>query len=310
MRRLPTISPAGYRRITGAALVALVFIIVTGGAVRLTGSGLGCSDWPGCERDRFVASLELHPMVEFVNRMITGLVSVAVALAVLGSVKRAPRRRDLTLLSLGLVAGVLGQVLLGRLTVVFDLAPQLVMGHLLLSLVLIATALVLHHRAGEANAPAVPVVSERARLLARMLVPALSIAVVTGTVVTATGPHGGDEDARRFGFAIETVARVHSGAVIAFLVLVLAFLRQASRDRAPAGVVQRGRELLGVACAQAAVGWIQYFTDVPVLLVGIHILGASLVWLATWRVVLGCRVRGAEPSPGPNAPATAMAVAS
>ena len=111
--RLPDVSPDAFRRITLVALVALCFIIVTGGAVRLTGSGLGCSDWPGCEEEQFVAALELHPMVEFVNRLVTGLVSVAIIVAVLGSLRRVPRRRDLIVLSLGLVAGVVGQIVLG-----------------------------------------------------------------------------------------------------------------------------------------------------------------------------------------------------
>ena len=123
MQRLPELSAVAYRRITLVALVALCVIIVTGGAVRLTGSGLGCSDWPGCEQEQFVAPLELHPMVEFVNRMITGVVSVSIALAVLGSLRLRPRRPDLTALALGLVAGVVGQILLGALTVAFDLAP-------------------------------------------------------------------------------------------------------------------------------------------------------------------------------------------
>jgi cytochrome c oxidase assembly protein subunit 15 len=120
---------------------------------------------------------------------------------------------------------------------------------------------------------------------------AASVAVVTGTVVTGTGPHGGDEDARRFGFEIESVARVHGLAVIIFVALVLALAGRLQRSGAAPEVLRRTRHLLAVACAQGAVGYVQYFTDVPVLLVGIHILGATLVWAATWRVVLACRVR-------------------
>src|ERR671929_88312 len=120
-----TISPAGYRRITFLALVALGFIVVTGGAVRVTGSGLGCPDWPTCARGRVVAPLEYHAMIEFVNRTVTGAVSVAVALAVLGSLLRTPRRPDLTRWSLGLVAGVVAQILLGGLTVLLELTPPI-----------------------------------------------------------------------------------------------------------------------------------------------------------------------------------------
>jgi cytochrome c oxidase assembly protein subunit 15 len=291
VRWLPAITPATYRRVTLVALVALCFIIVTGGAVRLTGSGLGCSDWPGCEEERFVAALELNPMVEFVNRLITGVVSLAIVLAVLGSLGRRPYRRDLVLLSLGLVAGVVGQILLGALTVAFHLAPPFVMGHFLLSLVLVTNAVVLHHRAGEPEPPAAPVdlVDPPVRAWVLALVPALSAAVVAGTVVTASGPHGGDEDAPRFGFAIESVTRVHSLAVLVFLGILLVVLSRVAQG--PPAVAERARQLLAVSVAQAAVGWVQYFAGVPAVLVGVHLLGATLVWVALWRLVLACRAR-------------------
>jgi cytochrome c oxidase assembly protein subunit 15 len=292
VQRLPQISAATYRRVTLVALVALCFIIVTGGAVRLTGSGLGCSDWPGCEDERFVAAMELNPMVEFVNRVITGLVSVAIVLAVLGSLRRVPYRRDLVVLSWGLVAGVVGQIGLGALTVANDLAPPFVMGHFLLSLVLVTNAAVLHHRAGEPEPPATPVelLDRRDRRLVLALGPALALAVLAGTVVTATGLHGGDEDAARFGFEIEAVTRLHSLAVLAFLGLLLVVLHRLGTAGRPE-VLQRARELLAVSVAQAAVGWTQYFTGVPALLVGVHIAGATVAWVALCRLVLSCRRR-------------------
>ena len=296
MVRLPRIDPATYRRITLVALVALCFIIVTGGAVRLTGSGLGCSDWPGCEESRFVAELELKPMVEFVNRLVTGVVSVCIALAVLGAFRMVPRRRDLVWLSLGLVGGVIGQILLGALTVAFELAPPFVMGHMLLSLVLVANAVVLHERAGSDGPPAgtEPLV-RTTRRLAVALLPALAVAIVAGTVVTGTGPHAGDEEARRFGFEIESVTRVHSLAVIAFVGLLLLVLSRAEKERAPARFQRRARELLVVAVAQAGVGWFQWFTEVPALLVGVHILGATLTWAACCRVLLAVGPAAAAP---------------
>lgn len=302
MHRLPTLSVEAYRKATLVALVALCFIIVTGGAVRLTGSGLGCSDWPGCEDERFVAALELHPMVEFVNRLITGVVSASIAVAVLGSYRRVPYRRDLVWLAWGLVAGVVGQIVLGRFTVTFELAPPFVMGHFLLSLVLVTNAVVLHHRAGEPDPPATPVdlVDAPARRLVWWLVPALSVAVVAGTVVTATGPHGGDEDAPRFGFEIETVARWHSLAVLAFGGVLLAVLHRLSGPSGHADVLARARELLVVTVAQAVVGWVQYFTGVPALLVGVHLLGATLCWVALWRLVLACRTRVAVVGTAPR----------
>ena len=290
MSRLPRLSPSAYHRVTLVALVALCAIIVTGGAVRLTGSGLGCSDWPGCEESRFVAPLEMRPMVEFVNRLITGVVSAAIALAVLGSLRREPRRRDLTWLSLGLVAGVVGQIVLGAFTVAHELAPPFVMCHFLLSLVLVANAVVLHERSGSVTAVGV---SGSTRRLTFLLLPMLAVAVVAGTVVTGSGPHGGDEDARRFGFDIETVTRVHSLAVIAFVGVLLVVLGRAGREHTPQLFVERARQLLAVSCAQATIGWVQWFAGVPVLLVGLHILGATLVWAAAWRLVL---VAGTAPA--------------
>ena len=152
--RLPELSPSAYRRVTLAALWSLVFIVVTGAAVRLSNSGLGCTDWPTCKANRVVAPFEYHAMVEFVNRTITGLVSVAVILAVLGSLRRVPRRRDLTWLSVGLVAGVVGQIVLGGMVVKFDLNPWLVQGHFVLSMLLVLDAAVLAHRAGLDDASA------------------------------------------------------------------------------------------------------------------------------------------------------------
>ncbi|MEZ5181298.1 MAG: COX15/CtaA family protein [Acidimicrobiales bacterium] len=142
------IPPAAYRKITMVSLVLLAAIVVTGAGVRLTGSGLGCTDWPRCTDETFTPSSDLHANIEFWNRMITGLVSAAVVAAVLGSLRRAPRRRDLTWLSLGLVAGVLGQIVLGGIVVLTHLNPWLVQGHFVLSMVLVANATVLTHRAG------------------------------------------------------------------------------------------------------------------------------------------------------------------
>ena len=309
---VPRLSPPAYRRVTLFALVALAFIVVTGAAVRLTGSGLGCTDWPTCEDGRLapVDATDFHAMVEFVNRTITGLVSVAVILAVLGSLARVPRRRDLTAWSLGLVAGVVGQIVLGGLTVLFDLAPPLVMAHFLLSLVLLTDALVLHHRAGEPDEGrrSVPQVGPRTALLGRLLLAAAGLVVVTGTIVTATGPHAGDEKARRFGFALPDVARLHGGAVFLFLALTLTVLWLLARERAPAPVQQAARALLLVSVAQGALGYAQYFSGVPALLVGFHILGAVLVWSAAVRLDLALRAAPA-PVPSSSAPAGAVLVA-
>jgi cytochrome c oxidase assembly protein subunit 15 len=286
---LPRLSPAAYRRITAFALVALVVIIVTGGAVRLTGSGLGCSDWPTCEQNRLVAPLDYHPMVEFTNRVFTGLVSVAVVLAVLGSVLRVPRRRDLTWLSLGLVAGVIGQIVLGGITVLFHLWPPLVMGHFVLSMILVANAVVLHHRAGRPPGQGRLLVAPDVRVAGRLLLVAAALAVFTGTIVTGAGPHGGDEKVDRLPLYVHDAARIHGTAVWLFLALTLAIIWMMRRTGAPETAFRLARQLVWAIVVQGAIGYTQYFTGVPVLLVAIHILGATLVWLATLRFVLHLR---------------------
>lgn len=289
MRR-PTLSPPAYRRITFLAVLALVFIIVTGGAVRLTGSGLGCPDWPTCARNRVVAPWEYHAIVEFANRTITGLVSVAVILAVLGSLLRAPRRRDLIWLSVGLVAGVVGQIVLGGLTVLFQLRPGFVMAHFLLSMALLANAVVLHHRAGRPAGPSRPAVGRDLLALGRLGVAAAALVVFLGTVVTSSGPHGGDERAQRLPFLLRDVARLHGMAVMLFLAVVLVTLWRLAKEGAPAVLMRRGEVLLAVLVAQAGLGYLQYFTGVPAVLVGFHILGAAAVWVAVLRFHLAFSV--------------------
>ncbi len=292
MRRF-RLSPPAYRRITLVAAILLGFIIVTGAAVRLTGSGLGCPDWPNCEPGSLVprdADNE-HAMVEFVNRMVTGAVSIAVIVCVLGSLMRDPRRRDLIWLSLGLVAGVIAQAFVGGLTVLFDLRPEFVMAHFLLSLVLLTNALVLYRRAGEPHTVAELAVEPRIRSLGRALLVTVTIVVFTGTIVTSTGPHGGDEEAKRFGFDISSVARIHGISVVVFLGLVLATMGAIRKSHAPEAVQTRLGAVLLVACVQAAIGYIQYFNDIPALLVGLHIAGATALWSAVIWFYLGLFTR-------------------
>ena len=293
------LSPPAYRRVTLLALLALAFIIVTGGAVRITGSGLGCPDWPACADGQVVAELSFHPMVEFVNRAITGVVSLAVILAVLGSVLRQPRRRYLIVLSLGLVLGIVGQIILGGETVKHDLAPPYVMGHFLLSLLIVWNATVLHHRAGEEQGPAHRVVSPEILALARLIVVTAALAICLGTVVTGAGPHAGDESATRLDFEVADVARFHGLSVMLLLVVTVVTLWGLRRENAPADAVRRGDVLLGALVAQAAVGYAQYFTGVPALLVGFHIAGATAVWVAALRfnLVLVRRPHASGPAP-------------
>jgi cytochrome c oxidase assembly protein subunit 15 len=301
--RLRHLSPEGYRRVTLVALVLLAAIVVSGAAVRLSGSGLGCSDWPNCEKGQLVAPLQLHPMVEFVNRVITGLVSVVVIVAVLGSLVRTPRRRDLLWLSVGLVAGVVGQIVLGGITVLTTLNPVAVQGHFIVSMVLVANAVVLHRRAGM-ELPYRLIVPSVVRRHAAAVGAAFAVAIATGTVVTGTGPHGGDERARRFSFAITTVARVHGTAVIVAVALVLWLAYRLRRTGWWATLESQVGTLLFVAVVQGAVGYAQYFSGVPAFLVLVHIIGALSVWIATLRLVLattsGVQLRAASPPTEPS----------
>jgi cytochrome c oxidase assembly protein subunit 15 len=282
-----TVSPTAYRSITLFALVALVIIIVSGAAVRLTGSGLGCPDWPTCANNRVVAPVRFHAMVEFVNRVFTGIVSVAVMLAALGSLARRPRRRDLTYLSLGLVAGVVAQVLLGGLTVRSKLTPPVVMAHFLLSMVLVANAVVLHRRAGRDDADHARVAASPLRTASRVLVAVAAVVIVTGTIVTGAGPHGGDENVRRLGFSVPTVARIHGVSELVLLTLTLTVVWMARRRHAPsARVIEALNTLLLIEVAQGFVGYMQYLLGVPELLVALHVLGAVLVWVSVLEVAL------------------------
>lgn len=283
-------TPERYRRVTLGALLALVFIILTGGGVRLTGSGLGCSDWPTCEQGQFVAPLEYHAMIEFVNRLITGVVSVAVALAVLGSRRRVPKRRDLSLLSWGLVAGVVVQVLLGALVVKTHLVPAAVSAHFLVSIVLVYNALLLHHRAGAPEGPREPIVPPGVLTLGRARFVATCALLFVGTLVTGAGPHSGDPgDVERLDVAITDIARIH--AIAAWIVVALsvamavAVMRGASRDHASS--LRREQVVLAALIGQGAVGYLQYAQGVPALLVALHLAGAVAVFVAVSQAHLG-----------------------
>jgi cytochrome c oxidase assembly protein subunit 15 len=289
------LSPSAYRRITLFAAISLAAIVVTGATVRLSGSGLGCTNWPECSEGRLAPSQfdDAPAMIEFLNRLVTGLVSAAAIVAVLGSMVRRPHRRDLTLLSWGLVAGVLAQIVLGGLVVLFHLSPRLVMGHFVLSMLIVWNAVVLHHRAGRSGSSVVRVVSERAHGAARLVFAAAAIVVLTGTVVTASGPHAGDEQAERLDLVVRDVARIHSIAVWLLLAVVLVTLRWLRADGAPRQVLDAGQALLGAIVLQGLIGYMQYLTGVPVFLVWFHIVGALLVWTAAIRLNLVL----AEPPP-------------
>jgi cytochrome c oxidase assembly protein subunit 15 len=297
--RVPRLSPAAYRRIALAAAVLLAIIIVTGAAVRLTKSGLGCPVGVSCPNSQLQAHgpASEHATIEHVNRLFTGLVSVAVIVAVLGSLVREPRRRDLVWLSLGLVVGVFAQAVLGQLTVAYDLKPQFVMAHFLVSILLLTDAIVLVRRAGQPDGPAHAVVSRRTVLLGRALLALVALVLFTGTIVTGAGPHSGggkNDTVARLDVKLESVARLHSGVVLTFLAAVLVMLWLVRRDRAPRRVQSCVTVLLVVLVAQAGIGYWQYFTDIPALLVGVHVAGATAVFSTTLVLYLSLFEREAR----------------
>lgn len=303
--RLPRVSTRLYQAITVGALVALVLIVVTGGAVRLTGSGLGCSDWPGCSADRFVPAAGFHDWMEFGNRLVTAAVSAFVIVAVLTALLRVPVRRDLVWLSVGLVVGVIAQILLGAVVVYSDLNPVLVQGHFIVSMLLVLDGVLLVHRArlpdvgleGEATAADVdhsllrrPPIPDDARLLARIMVGLTAATIVVGTAVTGAGPHSGQNDGKfvqRLDVAVRDVARIHSSLALLLLGAVLFMVWRVRRSHLGTGVLARAELVLTAVVLQGVVGYTQYFTKVPPVLVGLHILGASILWVAVLWFLLG-----------------------
>lgn len=275
-------------RLLGPASGLLLFLqaalVVTGGAVRLTGSGLGCPTWPECTPGSYTpvphqAEGQLHAWIEFGNRLLT-FVLVFASIAVLLAVLRAGRK-DLRLLAAGQFFGIFGQGVLGGITVLTDLNPIPVAGHLLLSIILIAGATSLHSRR-YAPATIVKAPSLTSKISIAHVVTSFAV-IVLGTLVTGSGPHAGDLQAKRFGFDIRTVAWIHADAVIFLLGITVAFyVAQGTSE-----VTKKTIKIFAVvALAQGAIGYIQYFTGIPEILVAAHLLGATLVWIAAWRIRL------------------------
>jgi heme a synthase len=283
-----TFSPQRYRKIAIIALASLSVIIVTGASVRLTGSGLGCDDWPRCSSERLIDVSSKHAAIEQLNRLFTGVVGAAVIAAALGAYRRPPRRLDLIVLGWLLVIGVLANAVLGGISVLVDLHPAAVQGHMLLSMGLIVAATMLVRRSGEPDGvPRQVVVSSATRSMVWLHFILVSAAIVTGTVVTGSGPHAGDENAARFGFDIGVVARIHGVTVlttIAVTLLIIWRTRSIPRDRAALWPALSTWMFVGVL--QAVLGYVQYLTDVPALLVGIHIVGATAVMIVSTLLLL------------------------
>lgn len=271
------------RFLYGALLTLQAGLVLTGGAVRITGSGLGCPTWPECTPGSYTpvphqAEGQLHAWIEFGNRLLT-FALVAVSIAVLVHVLNKGRR-DLRTLALGQLLGILGQGVLGGITVLTDLHPLPVAGHLLLSIILIAGAASLYSRREFVAVPRTDL-EPLTKRISQLHIALTFVVIVLGTVVTGSGPHAGDEKAQRFGFDIRTVAWLHADVVIALLGLTAAFYILVRSDKE---LLRRITVFTVIALAQGAIGYIQYFTGIPEILVAAHLLGATLVWIAAWRI--------------------------
>ena len=271
------------RFLYGALLTLQAGLVLTGGAVRITGSGLGCPTWPECTPGSYTpvphqAEGQLHAWIEFGNRLLT-FALVAVALAVLINVLYRGRR-DLRSLALGQVLGILGQGILGGITVLTDLHPLPVAGHLLLSIILIAGAASLYSRREYSARPRTDL-DKLTKRVSVLHIGLTFVVIILGTIVTGSGPHAGDEKAQRFGFDIRTISWLHADAVIALLGLTAAYYILVRNDPQ---LLRRVQVFLVIALAQGAIGYIQYFTGIPEILVAAHLLGATLVWITAWRI--------------------------
>ncbi len=285
----PIVSQKAFLRVAQINLGLVVLNIVTGGAVRLTDSGLGCPDWPNCFQHQLTPPLSLHPAVEFGNRMVVVALCVAATVAVLAAVRRKPFRRDLLYLSTGLVAGIFGEAALGGIVVYSKLNPYAVMTHFMVGIGLLTVATYLTLKAGRASGRGVAKVAPRPTRTAYLAMGLLVLAIVAGTATTASGPHAGGAGAKRLPVPLADMARTHSGIVLVLGALVIGLLYVFERNAAPQSVRTKGRLLLGAMIVQGLIGYTQYFTHLPALLVGVHVFGATVVWSAMCWFVDGLR---------------------
>jgi len=292
LARVPTVSARTFAKLSVASLVMVVLIVVTGAAVRLTGSGLGCPDWPSCYRTRLTAQLSFHPMVEFGNRMVTVVLTIVVAATVLAALRRRPWRRDLVWLSFGLVGGVVGQAVLGGIVVYTKLNPYLVAIHFLLSMVLVVVGVLLVHRARRDYSPGSgrPLLDRTLRLLAWGIVGFLGVVLAAGSFTTGAGPHAGSSQgqlvAKRIPMSLRDMAELHSSLALFLVGVTLSFVVALHALDVPERVRRAGRILVATMVAQAAVGYTQYFTHLPAALVEVHVLGATVLVVGATQFVV------------------------
>ena len=300
--RLPAVRPSLVRPILVANLVGEVVIVITGGVVRLTGSGLGCPTWPECVPGSFTPvpyqEEGIHKLIEFGNRTLTGVVGLLALACVWVVFTRMRRRRPLLLVAVGLVVGVLLQAVVGGIAVRMTLSPVVVAFHFLLSMVMVALSTMLLRGSEDGWSPDGTADLAPRELLVPRLVATLAwvtalvgaVVLVLGTIVTGSGPHSGDaEQPARTGFDPRSVAWLHADVVMLFVGLVVAVLvavwLTSSSDRAKA----TWRGVLVVTLLQGAIGYAQYFTGLPEILVGLHMLGACLLVVTVTLGVMNLR---------------------
>ncbi len=297
-------TPATLGKLSVASLVMVSLIVITGAAVRLTGSGLGCPDWPSCYQRRLTAQLSFHPVIEFGNRMVTVVLVVVVGATLVAAVLRRPRRRDLVWLSAGLVGGVLAQAVLGGIVVYTKLNPYIVMVHLLASMVLVANAVVLVHRSSRRYEPGsgTLLVPRPVLLLTRGTAALLAVVLAAGTATTGAGPHAGDaagqEVAKRIPIALRDMAELHSSLALLLVGATLSLVVALHALDVPERVRRAGRILIVVMVAQAAIGYTQYFTHLPPLLVELHVVGATALVIGMVQFWLALTFHPNEDRPG------------
>ncbi|MER5443513.1 COX15/CtaA family protein [Streptomyces sp. NPDC002790] len=284
------------QRAAMSAVVMTVLIVCTGGAVRLTGSGLGCPTWPKCTDQSLTATSEMgfHGAIEFGNRMLTYVLCAAVGWAIIAARSQKPWRRTVTRLGWAQFWIVMGNAVLGGIVVLVGLNPYTVAAHFVLTTTLLTVAVLMWQRTREGDAEPRPLVGKAIKQLVWALVAAAALLILVGTVVTGAGPHAGDSsDVHRMPLDWETVSKVH--AVLAWIVVTLTFALWfvLKAVDAPKGPLHRTRDLFLILLAQGTIGYVQYFTDLPEVLVGLHMLGSALVWIGVLRVVLALRERPA-----------------
>lgn len=293
-------APSWLRKIFWANLIAQVGIVITGGVVRVTASGLGCPTWPECVDGSITPTSEQaqtwHKYIEFGNRTLTGVLMILALAAVVGAIawrrSSSPNRPWVFWLAFVPLVGTLAQAVLGGITVLVDLHPMAVASHLLLSMVVIAGCVALVQFSGEtSDPPGRPGTLPVTRYLSDALIAVTAAIIVMGTVVTGTGPHAGDPGTVRLDLDPRMVSWLHADIVLLFIGLMIGMLVLLHVDSAPATARRRAWWVLVFAGLQASVGYLQYFTGLPWALVTAHLLGACLVWIAVWRLRLSLTLR-------------------